>query len=122
MVGAQNNGIGSKDDSKRSHCFTSTRSFALTHDRAARALGLEKQIGQLKKNMRADFAVIDMDTIHTFPSYDVISHLIYCATPANVKATYVEGRCLYEDGKFLTLDLKKLKSDARLIVKNIAQV
>lgn len=100
--------------------LSARETLGLTHGRAARALGLEKQIGQLKKNLRADFAVINLETLHTFPTYDVISHLIYCATPANVEATYVDGQCLYENGNFLTLDLENLKSDAQLIAKKIA--
>lgn len=73
----------------------------------ARALGL-REVGSLEEGQWADFVLIDVSEPHLQPMNDPVSHLIYSATGLEVSATVCEGRVLYHDGKFTTLDAKKI--------------
>jgi cytosine/adenosine deaminase-related metal-dependent hydrolase len=70
----------------------------------ARALGLERQIGELREGMQADFAVVALDGAHQIPSYDPISTLIFTSSGRDVRLTVVAGREVYRDGRITTVD------------------
>ncbi len=55
--------------------------------RAARAIGMEEEIGSLEIGKRADFVLLDA------PSVD---HYLYHLRPGVVRATYIGGACVYE--------------------------
>ena len=72
----------------------------------ARCLGLEGQTGSLEIGKKADLAVLDFDRPHLTPRHNVVSHLVYAAGAADVVGTMVDGRWLYRDGEFKTLDVR----------------
>src|SRR5260221_14697098 len=72
----------------------------------ARALGLEHEIGSLEAGKKADLVVIDLNCLHTTPSPNPISSLVYAATGAEVDAVVVDGRIVVEHGQLLTMDEK----------------
>lgn len=84
----------------------------------AKALGL-RDVGSLETGKRADFILVDLKHPHMQPMHDPVSHLIYSASGMEVSATVCEGRVLYLDGKFLTIDAKKTYSQAAAWAKKI---
>ncbi len=74
----------------------------------AAAMGQAEDIGSLEAGKKADLAVLDMDMPHSLPSFgrDAVQRVVYQATRENVVHTMVDGRFLYRDRKFLTLDEK----------------
>lgn len=70
----------------------------------AKALGMENEIGSLKKGKSADFIAIDLSTLETQPIYNVISQLVYATGRQQVTDVFVAGRALLRDRKLLTLD------------------
>ncbi|KAI8335571.1 amidohydrolase [Chlamydoabsidia padenii] len=81
----------------------------------AKALGLEHEIGSLEKGKKADFVVLDFESkLHTTPSPNPISTLIYTATGGEVETVVVDGRMVVEKGKLLTMDEEQIKKDARV--------
>ena len=83
----------------------------------AQAIGLKGKIGEIKVGQRADLIQLDFDRPHLTPLYNVISHLVYAANADDVVTTIVDGKVLYKDGKFLTLDEEKIKEDANKIAQ-----
>ncbi len=77
----------------------------------ARALGRD-DTGVLKAGMKADIAAIDLDAPHLTPYSDIPSLLVYSAQGSDVCMTMVDGRILYENGEYLTIDAEKVKSEA----------
>lgn len=57
----------------------------------ARCLGLDADIGSLEPGKCADFVVVDLDTPATRPVYDPVEALVFSASRANVRATYLGG-------------------------------
>src|SRR6266700_2626345 len=70
----------------------------------ARALGLEHEIGSLEAGKKADLVVIDFNRLHTTPSMNPVSTLVYAATGGNVDMVVVDGQVVVEQGNLLTMD------------------
>ncbi|HWP55635.1 MAG TPA: 5'-deoxyadenosine deaminase [Pyrinomonadaceae bacterium] len=70
----------------------------------ARALGLEQEIGSIEAGKRADMIVVDLNQLHSIPSPDVVSALVYSAQAADVRTTIIDGRLVMRDRQLLTLN------------------
>ena len=60
---------------------------------------------------KADIIAVDMTGPHMLPATDPVSLLIYSAQASDVRMTMVDGKVLYEDGKFLTIDIDEAKKE-----------
>jgi len=64
--------------------------------------------GLLEPGFRADLTVIDMNALHFQPVYDYGTSLFTNANASDVALTMVDGRVLYRDGAFTTIDIEKV--------------
>lgn len=78
----------------------------------ARALGLADRIGTIEPGKRADLIAVDLDTPAMQPLHDVFAQLVHAAAGANVTHTFVDGKCLYADGEWRTLDIAETSARA----------
>ena len=74
----------------------------------ARAQGRAEQIGMLKEGMDADLILVDFSAPHLMPCHNVTNGLVFAAKGCDVAMTMVQGRILYQSGKFFTIDLKQV--------------
>jgi len=81
----------------------------------ARALGLGDVAGSLEAGKQADIAVVDASAPHhgPAPERDVYTTLVHAARAADVRLAMVQGRVLYRDGAWTTLDPRAVQADAR---------
>jgi cytosine/adenosine deaminase-related metal-dependent hydrolase len=79
----------------------------------ARALGLEREIGSLEVGKKADLVVLDFNHLHTTPSPNPVSTLVYAATGGDVDTVVVDGRMVVEHGKLLTMNEEEVIEQAR---------
>jgi 5-methylthioadenosine/S-adenosylhomocysteine deaminase len=87
--------------------FTAHEMLELATIGGARALGLESEIGSIEPGKRADLVLLDLGRMHSWPQVsasDPVSAVVYSARPDNVELTMVDGRILYEGGRFSSLD------------------
>ena len=84
----------------------------------AKALG-RPDTGVLKAGMKADIIALDMDAPHLKPAGDIVSLLLYSAQASDVCMTMVDGRILYEDGRFTTIDAAKAEKAFTASVKRL---
>ena len=66
-----------------------------------------------KAGMKADIIALDMDAPPLKPAGDIVSLLLYSAHASDVCMTMVDGKSLYENGEFLTMDRDKVMANAR---------
>lgn len=66
----------------------------------------------LAEGKRADFAVIDLKQPNMQPLHNTAKNLVYSGSKQNVRMTVVNGRILYENGEFPTVDKERIYSDA----------
>ena len=71
----------------------------------ARAQGRADRTGMLKEGMDADIVLVDFSAPHLMPCHDVMNALVFSAKGGDVALTMVEGKILYQNGKFPTIDL-----------------
>ncbi len=86
----------------------------------ALAMGLS-DCDVLSAGKLADFVVIDLDMPNMRPIHNIPKNLVYAGSKANVYMTVVDGKVLYENGKFTTVDEKEIYARAERIVKEICR-
>lgn len=62
----------------------------------------------LAEGKKADIIMIDMNKPSMKPENNIVRNIIYSADNSVVKMTMIDGKILYEDGKFTTLDLDEV--------------
>lgn len=77
--------------------------------RAATVNGAKSQgrfdCGSIKVGNRADLIVLDVDKPYMYPQHNLLSNVVYSAIGTDVVLTMVDGKILYDDGCYTTLDL-----------------
>lgn len=68
--------------------------------------------GAIEVGKRADLFAIDLDRPHLIPHLDTAGLAVYSAQAADVCMTMVDGRVLYENGEYLTLDRERIMHEA----------
>ena len=74
--------------------------------------------GILKEGAPADIILIDLNAINTIPYFDLADTFLFSANSSNVYMTMVDGKILYENGEFTTIDEEKLKFDFSNMIEN----
>lgn len=76
----------------------------------AGAIGQQRMdCGLIKEGFRADITVMNTDTISTLPVHNMLNNLVYSASGNDVVLTMVDGKVLYNNGEFTTLDIEKIE-------------
>ena len=71
--------------------------------------GREGETGRVVPGYDADLIMLNLDAPHLFPLNDPCAAVAYAAKGGDVCLTMVQGRVLYEDGEFKTIDLEKTR-------------
>lgn len=69
--------------------------------------------GALEKGKKADIIALNLDAPHLVPDYDTLALVTYSAQGSDVCMTMVDGRILYENGQYLTMDRERVFHDYR---------
>jgi len=85
-----------------------TQAFEMATITGARALHMDKLIGSLEKNKRADMITISLSGAHAVPLYNVYSQLVYALKGSDVTDVMVNGRPIVRDRRMLTLDARPI--------------
>lgn len=64
--------------------------------------------GLLESGYRADLAVVDMNSLKFQPVFDYGTSLFTNANASDVVLTMVDGKVLYRDGQFTTIDIERV--------------
>ena len=67
---------------------------------AAKALKKEKCLGELKEGYLADLFVLDINEPNYFPQNNLSENLVYSINSKDVCLTMINGKIVYEDGKY----------------------
>ena len=68
--------------------------------------------GELAVGKKADIIALDLTRPHMVPNFDPLALTVYSAQGGDVVMTMVDGKILYENGEFLTLDADKILHEA----------
>lgn len=84
----------------------------------ALAMGLD-DCDVLAEGKCADFAVIDLQQPNMQPLHNIAKNLVYAGSKSNVRMTVIDGKILYEDGKFTTVDADEVFERANKLTAEI---
>jgi len=79
---------------------------------AAKALGLEQNIGSIEPGKFADLCAVDLDCLEMAPCYHPASHLVYAGGREHVSDVWVAGRHLVEAGRLVYIDEQAIRGKA----------
>ena len=85
--------------------YCSTRAGALSQGRA--------DCGDIQEGYRADLVMLNTEDIGFSPSHAALSNLLYAAGSRAVKMTMIDGRVVYCNGEFLTLDIERARFETQ---------
>jgi len=85
----------------------------------AKALHMEKQIGSLEAEKKADIILISLDEPNAVPIYDIYAQLAYALKGSDVETVVIGGRVVMRDKKLLTLNEPEILSKAREYGKRV---
>ncbi|MDR1193567.1 MAG: amidohydrolase [Peptococcaceae bacterium] len=87
--------------------ITPAEAFACATANGARSQGRLDCQG-IKEGSKADLAVLDIAGPNARPCHNLLYNLVYAADGGDVRLTMVDGRVLYRDGTWPTLDMEKI--------------
>ena len=93
--------------------YAMTRAGALSQGR--------EDCGLLKEGFKADLVVMDIDAPNMQPVHDLRNNIVWSGSNANVVLTMCDGRVLYKDGEFTTIDVEKAIREANEATKKILE-
>ncbi|MEE0772710.1 MAG: amidohydrolase [Anaerovoracaceae bacterium] len=93
--------------------------------RAATAGGAKAQgrmdCGILREGNKADLIVLDISQANMHPVHSIVNNLVYSCSGKDVVLTMVDGKVLYDDGEYTTIDVEKTIYQAELSTKKILE-
>lgn len=91
--------------------------------RAATFAGAKAQgrddCGKLAVGFKADLIVLDLSQPHMHPVHNLANNIVYAASGNDVLLTMVDGKVLYRNGEYLTIDIEKAIFNAEKETKRI---
>ena len=75
--------------------------------------------GLIKEGYKADLIVLDLDKPNMYPDFDVLNNLVYSANKSDVVLTMVDGKVLYKNGEFTTIDVEKMGAEVSRLVREV---
>jgi cytosine/adenosine deaminase-related metal-dependent hydrolase len=80
---------------------------------AARALGLDSELGSLEEGKKADVVLINAQKPHLYPLWQEPLRLVYQASGHDVETVIVDGRIVMENRKAQTVDEAAVLAEAQ---------
>lgn len=74
----------------------------------AKALGLEGRLGEIKVGAYADLVFVDLNAPSLFPNNNIVGSLCYSANGSEVDSVMIDGKFVYKNREFLTLDREQV--------------
>jgi 5-methylthioadenosine/S-adenosylhomocysteine deaminase len=102
--------------------LSAAEAFEAATTGGARALGMERIIGQLAPGFKADVVFLDLDNINYVPLNEPLYHVVFVEDGTGVDRVMVGGRMLVADGKVIGVDMAKLAAEANEAVAYLANV
>lgn len=99
--------------------LSAEQAFAMATIGGARALHLGDKIGSIETGKLADIAIVDLDSLHQTPMFNIYSHLVYATKASDVRSVIINGRIVMLDRRLVTLNENVIKRNANAYRRKI---
>lgn len=79
---------------------------------AARAIGLEHEVGSLEAGKKADMIALNLRSARMFPRLMIPQRVVYVGSGLDVEFVMVDGNVLRQNGDFSGIDAATILDDA----------
>lgn len=87
--------------------------FQMATSGGARCIGMEDNIGRLEKGKKADFVIVNLNTLPFTPRQNILNQLVFSENGQSLDTVVVDGKIICENGKILTIDEGKVIADVQ---------
>ena len=77
--------------------------------------------GSVKKGGKADLIVFDISHPNMHPVHDIINNMVYSVSGDEIIMTMIDGKIVYENGEYTTLDIEKVIYKAEEATRKILE-
>ncbi|MDR0896849.1 MAG: amidohydrolase [Oscillospiraceae bacterium] len=95
------------------------QAFAIASRNGALSQGRD-DCGHIKEGFRADLCVLDVTGAGMHPVHDLLQSAAYSASGSDIVLTMCDGRVVYRDGAFPTIDVARAKAECGKAAARIA--
>ena len=75
--------------------------------------------GLLKQGYKADLIVMRTDVPNMHPVHSMLNNVVYSASGSDIVLTMVDGKVLYRDGEYMTIDIEQAITEAEKATQDI---
>ncbi len=100
-------------------CVTPAQALHMATRAGALSQGRD-DCGLIAEGMRADLCVLDTSGPSWTPATDMLANVVYAGHGGDVRLTMVDGRVLYRDGAWPTIDVERAKAETAAATARIA--
>jgi 5-methylthioadenosine/S-adenosylhomocysteine deaminase len=95
-------------------CVTASEALRMATYEGARAFGFAQK-GMIREGWMADLVLVDLDRPHYIGvnEENLAAYIVYAGSSADVRGTMVNGKWLYRNGDYPTLDREEIVQRAR---------
>ncbi len=68
--------------------------------------------GKIETNQPADLIIVDLKNVNSIPVINPVSNWVFSSSSSNVVLTMADGKILYQDGNYSTLNIDHVLEDA----------
>ncbi|MFT4413766.1 amidohydrolase family protein [Fredinandcohnia humi] len=106
--------------------FNATRALRMATIEAAKVMGIDHEVGSLKKGKKADMIIVNLQDptffpVLTKPIRNIVPNLVYSARGHEVETSIIDGNVIMENRKLLTIDEEVSLYEAQLAANQIAE-
>jgi 5-methylthioadenosine/S-adenosylhomocysteine deaminase len=94
---------------------TAEQALELATIKAARALGLEQEIGSLTIGKSADITILSRNQLHLMPDASLVNNLVFSSVTTVADTVLVEGKVLLQGGHSTVWDEREVMDQSRQI-------
>ena len=80
-----------------------------------------KDCGVLKEGNKADLIVLNLDSPNMRPVHSIVNNLVYSCCSGDIIMTVVDGKVVYENGNYCTIDIEKVAAQAEKSANKILE-
>jgi 5-methylthioadenosine/S-adenosylhomocysteine deaminase len=85
--------------------------------KAAKSLRMDKHIGSIEVNKKADLIMLDLNKTHATPIYDYYSHIVYSAMASDVYNVIIDGKIIMKGRSLANLDTLQSIESVKTLLK-----
>lgn len=99
--------------------LSSREVFRAMSEGGAKALGFGGKIGRIERGCKADLVFLDLGHVNYVPLNDVVNQIVFCEDGTGVHSVMIGGRMVLEAGRFTTIDLARIATQAEAAVERL---